>query len=518
MPWCQYYIRLEKIMSALIEKEGIFMKKSICILIAAVMFIYSFASCSGNTSESLDISDDSQLSETEQTETEAPQKTLPRIRYDGERYVIFVNDRTDDYKSLEFTAEEINGTPVNDAVFERNSKIEDNFGIELDIRPISDPQLQIRKSVQSGEHEPDLVLMPLYLIGSLALEGMLCDLNSFEYINFDSGSWDKKAAEQLSMGGVLPTAVGDMNINDKDMTWCLFFNKNLAENYGLTDIYSLVKNGKWTFDKFEELIHGVTVDLNGDGLYDDNDLWGHVTVFARSAAAYTYSMGGYLVVKNPSTDYPEINIGSERIYAAYDKIRSLFFDSGECHDVVTMPFKGFAHQWRKTESMFGSEQILFYGEAMQNAERFRGYETDFGIIPLPTWSEGETGNNMLWTQAYSNVVPLTAGFDPSQSERDGIILEALQEYSTEYIKPAYYEKSLKGKYSRDEASTDMIDIIFSNRYYDIAAYYEWGGISEAFMNCGQSGSTNLRSTLESLKNVTETEISDMISKLKEKQQ
>ena len=78
-------------MSALIEKEGIFMKKSICILIAAVMFIYSFASCSGNTSESLDISDDSQLSETEQTETEAPQKTLPRIRYDGERYVIFVS-------------------------------------------------------------------------------------------------------------------------------------------------------------------------------------------------------------------------------------------------------------------------------------------------------------------------------------------------------------------------------------------------------------------------------------------
>ena len=64
----------------------------------------------------------------------------------------------------------------------------------------------------------------------------------------------------------------------------------------------------------------------------------------------------------------------------------------------------------------------------------------------------------------------------------------------------------------------MIDIIFSNRYYDIAAYYAWGGISEAFMDCGHSGSTNLKSTLESLKTVTETEISDMIAKLKEIQQ
>ncbi|MBQ4225040.1 MAG: hypothetical protein II664_01855, partial [Oscillospiraceae bacterium] len=215
------------------------MKKTICIFLTAAIIICSFAACGGNTPGSRDISNDPLPPETAQTETEAPKKTLPVIRYDGESYVIFVNDRADDYKSLEFTAEEINGTPVNDAVFERNSKIEENFGIELDIRRISDPQLQIRKSVQSGEHEPDLVLMPLYLIGPLALEGMLCDLNSFEYIDFDSGSWDKKAAEQLSMGGALPTAVGDLNINDKDMTWCLFFNKNLAENYGLPDIYSL---------------------------------------------------------------------------------------------------------------------------------------------------------------------------------------------------------------------------------------------------------------------------------------
>lgn len=119
-----------------------------------------------------------------------------------------------------------------------------------------------------------------------------------------------------------------MNINDKDMTWCLFFNKNIAKDYDLPDLYSLVREKKWTFDKFSELCHNVTYDLNGDGKYDDNDLWGHVTVFARSAAAYTYSMGGYLTVKNEKTGYPELNLGSERIYDAYEKVRSLFFDSG----------------------------------------------------------------------------------------------------------------------------------------------------------------------------------------------
>ena len=54
------------------------------------------------------------------------------------------------------------------------------------------------------------------------------------------------------------------------------FNKNLAVNYNLPDIYSLA-NDKNGLDIFSVLCQNVSNDLNGDGIYDDNDLWGHFT-------------------------------------------------------------------------------------------------------------------------------------------------------------------------------------------------------------------------------------------------
>ncbi|MDD7302843.1 MAG: hypothetical protein PUG87_12975, partial [Eubacteriales bacterium] len=245
--------------------------KKLSVLLSILM-LSSFAAGCGNQPADPREPDSSDQSSTEETTT--PKKELPKVDFGGENFVVLTTDVTNDYRSLEFSAEEINGTPVNDAVFERNSMIERDYGISFDIRKVSDLPLEIRKAVQAGENEPDLALVHLYDTGPLFLDGMLCDLNSFEYIDFDSGSWDKKAAEQMSVGGTLPTALGDMNINDKDMTWCLFFNKNIAKDYNLPDLYSLVREKKWTFDKFSELCHNVTNDLNGDGKFDDNDLWG----------------------------------------------------------------------------------------------------------------------------------------------------------------------------------------------------------------------------------------------------
>lgn len=92
-----------------------------------------------------------------------------------------------------------------------------------------------------------------------------------------------------------------------------------------------------------------------------------------------------------------------------------------------------------------------------------------------------------------------------QRERAGLILEAIQEYSTELVRLAYYEKSLEGKFSRDSESSEMIDIIFDNRYYDICSYYGWGGIPEVLMKDGNSNDENLKSNFDSLKNTEESE-------------
>ena len=67
-------------------------------------------------------------------------------------------------------------------------------------------------------------------------------------------------------------------------------------------------------------------------------------------------------------------------------------------------------------------------------------------------------------------------------ERTGAIIEALSAEGYYTLKPAYYETVLKGKSVRDDESSEMLDIIFANRVYDLEYMYDWGGIVAPLYN------------------------------------
>ena len=55
----------------------------------------------------------------------------------------------------------------------------------------------------------------------------------------------------------------------------------------------------------------------------------------------------------------------------------------------------------------------------------------------------------------------------SEHAKIGMITEALNAYSREYVIPAIYEVTLKTKTSRDERSVEMLDLILDSREYSI---------------------------------------------------
>ena len=76
------------------------------------------------------------------------------------------------------------------------------------------------------------------------------------------------------------------------------------------------------------------------------------------------------------------------------------------------------------------------------------------------------------------IIPKSA----SDLERTGAIIEALSAEGYYTLKPAYYETVLKGKSVRDDESSEMLDIIFANRVYDLEYMYDWGGIVAPLYN------------------------------------
>lgn len=70
-------------------------------------------------------------------------------------------------------------------------------------------------------------------------------------------------------------------------------------------------------------------------------------------------------------------------------------------------------------------------------------------------------------------VPVTA----SDPERTSIILEALAAEGYREVIPAYYEVALQTKYTRDDLSVQMLDIIKESRVFDIGYYIYNGPLS-----------------------------------------
>ena len=104
--------------------------------------------------------------------------------------------------------------------------------------------------------------------------------------------------------------------------------------------------------------------------------------------------------------------------------------------------------------------------SLNEVKQKRELEIDFGILPFPKYDEAQEkyiSNN--W--AGLMVVPL----DAKDAGMTGAVAEYMGWESSKTVVPVYYDVLLSTKFSRDEESKTMLDIIFSNSAYDIGMCY-----------------------------------------------
>lgn len=132
------------------------MKKRILALFLASIMLCSAAACSNGT-ESLD--DETMISTTASTvpeETQAPEALtpterrmlisddLPDKKFDGRSYIIAV----DPTKVYEISFEELTGEATNDAVYDRNLRIESRFDVKIEALETATPYDNIKQSLR----------------------------------------------------------------------------------------------------------------------------------------------------------------------------------------------------------------------------------------------------------------------------------------------------------------------------------------------------------------------------------
>jgi ABC-type glycerol-3-phosphate transport system substrate-binding protein len=395
-------------------------------------------------------------------------------------------------------AEEENGDVINDAVYKRNKKIEEKYNISITRVENLDPPALARTAVQAGSDDYDIIYAHLSSTISFASGGFGVNLKEVPHLDLDKPWYDQNANRQLSIGGKLFTTFSDFTILDKDSTWAYLFNKKLIADLGLEDPYLLVREGKWTVDKLYDMAKGASMDLDGDGVMGNWDQYGYMgesfNMYAGLIAA------DVIIFPKDADDLPMYNGVPERAFAAFEKLLQVLGSdqiSLRAEDVSRKGYSGGGDIWTDVmDTGFMDGRVLFNNAGMNRITLFRSMEVDFGILPSPKLDEAQENyyNTVTQGSASSFVIPITlVGEDLA---RIGAITDALAAESMYTLIPAYYDTQLKTKLARDDDSSEMLDIIFANRRFDLGLIHGFGGVSSIFGTAMTGNNLNIASSLE----------------------
>lgn len=417
----------------------------------------------------------------------------------GKTFTFLTRFNTDgwDWNADDITSDGEDGEPVNDAVYRRNIAIEDRYNCKIaEVRTgTATGDGGLKKSVAAGDGAYDTAVLSARDLVSLGIEGLLVDLNTLPDLNLTGSYWNPELCEQLSLGGKLWYAMGDLSASDNRSVRCLYFNKTLLGKYSPEDPYALVKSGDWTIDRFLGMVQTGLVDLDGDGKYTNDDQWG---LFVQSSVGQNlYYASGHKFVTKDKSDLLISDLGAA---SALDIMSSIAEKVTKAKDCINI-----SNDYQTMIRLFAEGHSLFYSEVSLFIERFRQYEFEVGMLPMPKYDAAQK-DYCQYTDGYC--LNLAAIPIDSRTVNDtALLLEAMSAGSVDTLTKAFYDICITGKSIRDEESAEMLDIIFGNYvidYADLAVSDRIGSLGSALNGDNEIASAaakvsmNLQKKLDSI--------------------
>ncbi len=472
------------------------------LILILVTIMVACTSCAGPNNDS--------------SETTVPDTALPDITGDElqtEEKPDFLNVtyneatfnilQTGSWSYDEFTAVEFMGDVINDAKYQRNIEVEDLYKIKINTilatGAASNGLNLIQKDVASGNGEYDLSLAGGYEACQMAYTGLLNNLNNLEYIDLGHSWWDSRCTADLSVAASTYFAVGDYSTNAFDCSYCLLFNKDLVKDNGLDDPYQLVRDHKWTYEKFSQMVNTVYSDLNGDSKVNKGDQFGLIvwqdSVFGMLNAA------GSLVGSVNTEGELTLGIESEKNIDVLTKYITLCQGDSVINISVDTSLNA--------TDMFANAQGLLYTRYMMSVRSLREYDVNFGILPYPLW---DVSQDSYHTSVHSHGISmLCIPISVSDTDKSSAVAEAIAYFSQDTVRTAYYDINLEGKFFTDNESLEMLDIILATRIYDAGRFYQVGNYYSSLLSMFNAGNTTLTSYFTKTKRVAEEGIAKINS-------
>ena len=365
----------------------------------------------------------------------------------------------------EIDEEEETGDIIEDALYARNRRIEERFNIKIVpvITEAGDGNThvnEVRQSIMAADDAFDLSATYVFTSGPLVTDGCFLNWLNMPYNDLSQPWWIGGVNDKFRVGDAIYAAVGDMCVSTLKLTYGIFYNRTRGADYDLNEsIYDIIREGKWTIDKFIEITRDVYTDVNGDGVRDNGDFYGFTAEKATNLDIYTFAFD-IPIIEADEQGTPQLVFNTPKTLEAVEKINKLYWDGVGSY----MP-----EDYSEPVNMFRAGKALFTTTYLTQAfSTFRDMTDEYSILPYPKWNEEQ---EKYMTGAMDNYSVLGIPVTVSDLEMVSIITESLNIESYKTLFPTYYEAALQDKYARDAESIEMIDILMQGRNFDFCTLF-----------------------------------------------
>ncbi len=375
----------------------------------------------------------------------AVEDNLPAADYGGKDLLIY-------FHYAELLPEEVTGELVNDAQFAQKLAVEERFNVKIRCNSTEfsgwDPYVAgVQSLFMAGDHFTDLFCCWNTSTAGFTSQGFFTDLSQFDVIDTTKPWYFGDEMDLYSSNGHRYLATGTMDVvNMAGRVSAVYFNKQIRSDYGLDDFYEVVREGKWTLDYVKQTAGNFYYDLNGDSERDNGDLYG-----------LSYAAAGSWMVTPATLGIPQIRKDADgtpvlTVVADAEKAETIMDSMKE---LTNMDGARSISDWN-TE-IFDEGHALFAVYELSKLTALRDGIVDYGI--LPTWKADEAQESY-----YASYLPDPWAIAICAEDKDmcAVLLTALAAEGFKQVLPAYYESAIKSKYSTDEESGEMLDLMLNN--------------------------------------------------------
>lgn len=485
------------------------MKKTITMVLFLAMLLSTFSACAGDTSSgentgNVDGAETTAAPETEETRYTA--NVPDGTDYNGETFTVLAFPQgTDIWSDVDWSAEELTGEVINDAVYNRTTTTESKLNVDIDVifmDSYGNSNL-IQKSVNAQDNAYQLATNSLQASLSMGQNGLLAELNDYANkgtLELNSPWWDQNCLNDLSVAHKNYILTGDIGTMYKKSIGAIMFNKAIYNDYTLEDPYELVENGQWTIDKMVEMGTQVSADLNGDGVMDTEDQFGLICFCNMMPLAFIGC--GVQMASKDADDIPYLSMYSEKTVSVMEKLATLMYDES-----ITWSWSKAGVSEQTAFDMYQSDQAFFYYGELHAVATMRNMDSPFGVLPMPKYDESQDSYYHCVNADVASVyfIPVTnVAYDIT-----GHVMDTLGAESKNELTPAYYNVTLLGKVSRDSESAASLDIIIGSIRYDLG-YLGGIGISSMLYTMANACNTDLTSQYEAKANSFEAALNKIV--------